>query len=106
DGAGQAAAAAALHEFEQIGLGALVDLAPRPGLHGAAPRVGLQAAAPPARAAGAAELDDGVADLPRGAAAAPGFAVEDDPAADARAPEHAEHGVVRLARPELELGAR
>ena len=39
----------------------------------------------------AAALDDHVADLAGAAAAQPGLAVEDQPAADAGAPEHAEH---------------
>ena len=99
-------AAAVLHELEQIGLGALVDLAPRARLHRAATGVGLQAAAPPARAARPVAPHDGVADLPRAPATAPRLAVEDDPAAHAGAPEHAEHGVIGLARAEPELGLR
>ena len=45
---------------------------------------------PPAGAACAAALDDHVADLAGGAAAEPGLAVEDQPAADAGSPEDAE----------------
>ena len=52
---------------------------------------------------GAASLDDHVADLAGGAAAEPGLAVEDQPAADAGSPPDAEHGLVGLAGAEVEL---
>ena len=76
---------------------ALLVLAARLRLHRRAAGVGLHAAAPPARAAGAVALDHHVADLAGGAAAEPGLAVEDQPAADAGAPEDAEQRVVGLA---------
>src|SRR4051812_10142058 len=92
------------HDLEQLRLVALLHAAARLGLHGAAPGVGLHAAAAAARAPGAADLDDHVADLTGGAAPEPALAVEDDAAADARAPEDAEQRVVRLAGAQLELG--
>ncbi len=104
DRARQARAVVLLGQLEQIGLGALLMLAPRAGLHRRAPGVGLHAAAPPAGALGAVELDDHVADLPGAATAEPRLAVEDQPAADAGAPEDAEHRVIRLAGAERELG--
>ena len=103
DGARQPRAAALLHQLEQVGLGALVDLAP-----------GLEPPSPPAprrppcsragrTGSGRRRADDHVADLAGAAASQPRLAVEDQPAADAGAPEHAEHRVVWLAGAQLEL---
>ncbi len=52
----------------------------------------------------ATELDHHVTDLPGRATPDPRLAVDDQPAADAGAPEHAEQRVIRLAGAELELG--
>ena len=76
---------------------ASASIAERPG-------VGLHAAASPAGALGAAALDDHVADLPGGAAAEPRLAVEDQPAADAGAPEDADQAVELAPGAEVELG--
>src|SRR6185436_12533696 len=78
DPARQAVAVVLAHQLEQIGLGAALVLAARVGLH---------APLPPARALGAAPLDDHVADLAGGTAAEPRLAVEHQAAADAGAPE-------------------
>ena len=86
------------------GLLALVDALARAGLHRAAAGVGLHAAAAAARALGAVEADDHVADLARGLAAHPRLAVEDQAAADARAPEDAEQARVLAGGADLELG--
>ncbi len=75
-------------------------------LHRTAPRVGLHAPAAPTGTAPAAVLDHHVADLPGRPAPGPPLAVEDQPAADAGAPEDAEDRVVGLAGAELELGVR
>src|SRR5206468_272719 len=66
--------------------------------------VGLHAALAPARAARAIALDDHMADLTRGAAAEPRAPVEDDAAAHAGAPEHAEQRAVRAPGAEQGLG--
>ena len=58
-----------VHQLEEVGLDALLVLAPRLGFHRRAPGVGLHAALAPAGALGAAALDDHVADLAGGAAA-------------------------------------
>src|SRR3954447_12485938 len=104
DAGGQAVALALLHQLEEHGLLALVDAAAGLELHRLAPRVGLHAAGAPARALRAALLDDHVADLAGAAAAVPLLAVEDQAAADARAPEDAEQRLVVAPRAELELG--
>src|SRR5829696_2121564 len=106
DPARQAWPTTLLHDLEQRGLAALLDELARPQLHRAAACVGLHAAAPPARASRAADLDHDVADLTRGAAARPRLGVQDDPAADARAPEDAEQRAELAGRAELELGVR
>ena len=100
DAARQPVAAALAHDVEQVGLVALLLAGAGADLHRAAARVGLHAAAPPAGAARAVALDDHVADLAGGAAADPRAAVEDDAAADAGAPEHAEQRAVRAPRAE------
>ncbi len=66
--------------------------------------IGLHAAAPAAGAARAVHLHDHVPDLTGGSKARPWLAVEDQPAADAGPPEHAEQRVVQPAGPQLELG--
>src|SRR3954468_12671714 len=104
DAAGQPVAPALLHDLEQVRLLALLDAAAGARLHRPAPGVGLHAAAAAARAARAVHLDDHVADLRGGPAAEPRLAVEDDPAADAGAPEDAEQGAVGLRGADLELG--
>ena len=87
DAAGQPRFLVLLHQLEEVGLVALLVLAARLGFHRRAAGVGLHAAPAPAGALGAAALDDHVADLPGGAAAEPGLAVEDEAAADAGSPE-------------------
>ena len=95
DAARQPVAAAVAHDVEEVGLVALLLALAGADLHRAAAGVGLHAAAPPAGAARAVALDDDMADLAGGAAADPRAAVEDDAAADAGAPEHAEQRAIR-----------
>src|SRR5262249_59974270 len=95
--------AALVHDPEEIGLRALLDLLARLDLHGRASGIGLHAAPSPAGAAGPVPLDDHVPDLTGRTAAEPLLAVEDQPAADPGAPPDAEHGLVRLAGPALDL---
>ena len=104
DAAGQARFVVLLHQLEEVGLVALLVLAARLGFHRRAARVGLHAAPAPAGALGAAALDDHVADLPGGAAAQPGLAVEDEAAADAGAPEDADQALELAPGAEVELG--
>ncbi len=104
DAAREPLVALALHDLEQLGLGAVVVLAARPELHRLTARVGLHAAMPPAGAERATPPDDDMPDLGGCAAAEPLLPVEDQPAADAGAPEDSEHRPVRLAGAKLELG--
>ena len=104
DAGGEPVAAALLHDLEQDGLLLLLDAPARAGLHRAAAGVGLHAAAAAAAALGAVDADDHVADLAGGLAADPRLAVEDQAAADAGAPEHAEQRVVLARGADLELG--
>ena len=75
-----------------------------PRLHRPAAGVGLHAAAPSARALQPVHLHHDVADLGRGTAPRPALAVQHQAAADARAPEDAEHRPVALAGAEPVLG--
>ena len=104
DAAGQARFLVLLHQLEEVGLVPLFVQAARLGFHRRAPGVGLHAALAPARALGAAALDDHVADLPGGAAPEPGLAVEDEAAADAGAPEDADQALELAPGAEVELG--
>src|SRR3954447_581888 len=104
DPGGQPVAAALLHQLEQDGLLAMVVAALGLGLHRAAAGVGLHAALATARAAPSALLDDHVADLAGATAAVPLAALEDQPTADAGAPEDAEHRGERPPGAELDLG--
>ena len=104
DAAGQPRRAALLHQLEQIGVLAPLRSLAGPRLHRRPPGVGLHAPAPAARATGAADLHDHVADLAGPAPAQPRLAVEDQPAADAGAPEHSQQRVVRTPGAEVELG--
>src|SRR3954454_17189091 len=104
DAAGEALTALLLHDLEEVRLLALADELACPGLHRAAARVGLHAAVAAARALRPADLDHHMADLAGGVAAEPELAVEHDPAADARAPEHPEQRAVALAGAERRLG--
>ena len=96
-------AAALLHDVEELGLVALLDLAASLDLHRPAPGVGLHAAVAAARAAGAAHLHHDVPDLGGGAAADPRLPAEDDPAAHAGAPPDAQQRAVAAPRAEREL---
>src|SRR3954452_9546771 len=73
-------------------------------LHRSAARVGLHAAFAAATALVAVWVHPYVADLAGRTAADPLLAVEDEPAAHARSPEHAEDRLVGLAGAEPELG--
>ena len=84
---------ALLHDLEQHRLLALVGLLARPHLHRAAARVGLHAAVRPHGHVRPSLLTTMWPISPAAAAAVPELAVEHDPAADARAPEHAEQRV-------------
>ena len=103
DAAGEPVAAPLLHDLEELGLGAVLDLLAGLDLHREPARVGLHAALATARAARAAALDDHVADLAGGAPADPGLAVQDQPAADAGTPPDAEDRVELPAGAQLEL---
>ncbi len=101
----QPRAPALLHQLEQVGPAALLDLSLRARASiEARPGVRLDASAAAARAQRAVDLDHHVADLAGAAAPEPRLPVEDQPAADAGAPEHAEQRPVWLAGAELELG--
>src|SRR5205814_4075159 len=104
DRTGHACAAAPFHQMKEIRVLAPLGERAGTGLHRTSTGVGLDAPAPPARAAPPAELDHRVTDLARGAPPEPGLAAEDQPTADAGAPEDAQNRVVWLARAELELG--
>src|SRR6476469_2766592 len=103
DAAGQPVFLVLVHQLEEVGLGALVVLAARLRFHRRAPGVGLHAALAPARALGAAALDDHVADLPSGTAAEPGLAVEDDAATDPSSPEDPDQALELTSGAEMEL---
>ena len=103
DAAGQPRFLVLLHQLEEVGLVALFVLAAGLGFHRRAAGVGLHAAPPPAGALGAAALDDHVADLPGGAAAEPGLAVEDQATADAGSPEDPDQALELAPGAEVEL---
>src|SRR5262249_21145724 len=90
DAARELRAALLLHDAEQLRARAARDTLARRALHRAPTGVGLDATAPAARTARAVELHDHVPDLARSSAAEPAHAVDQDAAADARAPPHAE----------------
>ena len=73
------------------------------GLHRRAPGVGLHAAGMAGAAFRASPVDDHVPDLPGRPSPQPGLAGEDQPAADAGAPEGPQHRLVGLAGAEVEL---
>ena len=98
DAAREPVAAALLHDLEQLRLLALLLESPGLGLHRAPARVGLHATRVAGAALGPAAADDHVADLARGAAAQPRLAAEDQPAADAGAPERPQHRSCRACR--------
>src|SRR5215203_628281 len=104
DAAGQARFAVLLHQLEEVGLLSLFVLAPRLGFHRRAAGVGLEAALAAAGALGAAALDDDVADLARSPATQPGLSVEDEPTADAGAPEDPDQALELPPGAEVELG--
>src|SRR6185312_5766244 len=104
DTARQPVAAAVAHDVEQVGLVSLLLALAGADLHRAPARVGLHAPAPAAGAARAVALDDHVADLAGGAAADPRASVEDDAAAHAGAPEHAQQRAIRAPRAQQRLG--
>src|SRR5882672_10723864 len=106
DAAGQAGFPVFLHQLEEVGLVSLFMLATRLGFHRRAARVGLHAALAPARAFGAAALDDHMADLAGRAAAEPGLAVEDEAAADPGSPEDADQALELAPGTEVELRLR
>ena len=104
DPAREPVAVALLHDLEQLRLPPLVVELAGPVLHRAAPRVGLHASPAPTGTVPPAVLDDHVPDLAGGAAPGPALAVEDQAAADPRAPEDAEDRAIGLPGAELELG--
>src|SRR3954454_24632423 len=101
--AGQAVAAALLHDPEKVGFRARLHLLARLDLHRHPAGVGLHTALSPAGAAGASALHDDVPDLPSSAAAEPLLAVQDQATADTGSPPDAEHAVEFLAGTELDL---